>query len=151
MVWSPKFHFTRLLQFIADVKRFFTAHVINDILETYHYHRNNAILISNVLKSFLENTVLSSKYCLKNVLQTSRMQGGPYQVNLPIPPRSLIGGHNLGSCQSFKLWWPLMAGRTGRTGCGCCFSLNVQLHYCSRTCLDYAWHIQSETVPWIAA
>ena len=31
MVWPPKFHFTSLFQYIADVKRFFTAHVINDI------------------------------------------------------------------------------------------------------------------------
>ena len=57
-----------------------------DIFETYHYHRNNAILISNVLKSFLENTVLNLNYCLKNMLHPSWMQERPYQVVRSIPP-----------------------------------------------------------------
>ena len=56
------------------------------IIETYHYHRNNAILISNVLKSFLENTVLNLNYCLKNMLHPSWMQERPYQVVRSIPP-----------------------------------------------------------------
>ena len=47
---------------ILQMSKDFSQHTLLMIYIFETYHRNNAILISNVLKSFPQNTVLSSKF-----------------------------------------------------------------------------------------